>query len=265
MLSTKNWSQNISKGIDGSTTLISSYRFPVLQNTNSKGKLIQSGLVPVDCSDIRKALPSAPSGVYKIYPAGGHGHTAYCDMTMDGGGWTVFQRRMDGSVNFFRWWKEYKNGFGHLKGEHWLGNQILYEITNLGWYELRINLEDFDGKKRFAKYSHFKIGHEAQGYKLMISGYTGNAGDSMALSQGLKFTTYDRDQDSLKKVNCAVLFSGGWWFKDCLVSHLNGFYYRNPVIATKAHGVVWYHWKGYKYSLKSTTMMLRKHSSKKSK
>ncbi|XP_061172007.1 angiopoietin-4-like [Saccostrea echinata] len=142
----------------------------------SEGKLIQSGLVPVDCSDVRKALPSAPSGVYKIYPAGGHGHTAYCDMTMDGGGWTVFQRRMDGSVNFFRTWKEYKDGFGNLKGEHWLGNQVLYEITNLGWYELRIDLEDFDGKRRFAKYSHFKISTESRGYRLAISGYTGNAG-----------------------------------------------------------------------------------------
>lgn len=43
------------------------------------------------------------------------------------------------------------------------GNQILHEITVHELYELRVNLEDFDGNKRFAKYSHFRIGNEADG------------------------------------------------------------------------------------------------------
>lgn len=58
------------------------------------------------------------------------------------------------------------------------GNQILHEITVHELYELRVNLEDFDGNKRFAKYSHFRIGNEADGYRLTLSGYTGNAGKS---------------------------------------------------------------------------------------
>lgn len=33
----------------------------------------------------------------------------------------VFQRREDGSVNFFRGWEAYRDGFGKLTGEHWLG------------------------------------------------------------------------------------------------------------------------------------------------
>ena len=33
----------------------------------------------------------------------------------------MIQRRVDGSVDFYRDWFEYDNGFGHLEGEFWLG------------------------------------------------------------------------------------------------------------------------------------------------
>lgn len=39
----------------------------------------------------------------------------FCDQTTTGGGWTVFQKRLDGSVNFYRGWADNKNGFGNLK------------------------------------------------------------------------------------------------------------------------------------------------------
>ena len=52
----------------------------------------------------------------------------------------------------------------------------MHEITVHGLYELRVNLEDIEGNKRFAKYSHFRIGNEADGYRLTVSGYAGNAG-----------------------------------------------------------------------------------------
>ena len=71
-----------------------------------------------------------------------------------GGGWTVFQRRMDGTVDFFRTWADYLKGFGDLKGEFWLGLNKIHRLTQAS-SRLRVDLEDFEGTKKFALYSHF--------------------------------------------------------------------------------------------------------------
>ncbi|XP_078498160.1 ficolin-1-like isoform X2 [Lissotriton helveticus] len=116
------------------------------------------------------------SGWYTICPEDGKPMTVFCDMDTDGGGWIVFQRRWDGSVDFFRDWKTYKRGFGNQLTEFWLGNDNLHNLTANGNYELRIDLEDFDRIKYFAQYSAFKIGSESEKYKLMYQAFTaGNA------------------------------------------------------------------------------------------
>ena len=53
-------------------------------------------------------------------------------METDGGGWTVVQRRMDGSVDFSRDWFGYENGFGNLNFEFWLGLSKIYRLTKGG-------------------------------------------------------------------------------------------------------------------------------------
>ena len=52
----------------------------------------------------------------------------------------VFQRRQDGSVNFTRSWAEYRDGFGNLTGEFWLGNEYLRQLTGEGRWELLVEL-----------------------------------------------------------------------------------------------------------------------------
>ena len=102
-----------------------------------------------------------------------------CDMTTDGGGWTVFQRRLDGSVDFYRAWESYKNGFGDLNSEFWLGNDNLHRLTASADVMLRVDLEDFDGNITYAEYTTFQVADEADKYRITIGGYNGTAGDSM--------------------------------------------------------------------------------------
>ena len=119
------------------------------------------------------------SGLYTINPDGGKPIQVLCDMTMDGGGWTVFQRRLDGSVDFYLGWESYKNGFGNLNGELWLGNDNLHRLTAVDNVMMRVDLEDFDGNITYAEYKTFKVAGEADKYQLLIGGYNGTAGDSM--------------------------------------------------------------------------------------
>ena len=113
------------------------------------------------------------NGVYTINPDGGKPIPVLCDMTTDGGGWTVFQRRLDGSVDFYRDWKAYKEGFGSLSGEFWLGNDNLHRLTNANDVMLRVDLEDFEGNITYAEYKTFKVADEADKYRLTLGEYSG--------------------------------------------------------------------------------------------
>nr|XP_054763116.1 fibrinogen C domain-containing protein 1-like [Lytechinus pictus] len=135
---------------------------------------------PRDCHDVKLA-GSLRSGRYVVFPDEDFDpFYVFCDMDTDGGGWTipdemVFQRREDGSTNFFRTWIEYHYGFGQLSGEHWLGNSKLHRLTSQRSYELRVDLEDFEGEKSYASYDHFAVEDERDGYRLSLRGFNGTA------------------------------------------------------------------------------------------
>ncbi|KAG9262873.1 microfibril-associated glycoprotein 4-like [Astyanax mexicanus] len=223
---------------------------------------VSQELFPADCSDIY-ANGQTLSGVYSIYPTGDTPVQVYCEMGCEGGPpedakWTVIQRRMDGSVNFYRPWDQYKKGFGNKNGEYWLGLENLYQITRKKKYELRVDLQDFEGGKVYARYSYFSVESETDGYKLNIKGFTnGGAGDSMEQHNGQMFTTFDKDQDINKDINCAKQYLAGWWYNSCHHANPNGVYIWGKDATFFAIGNVWYHWKGYAYGLKFISMKIR--------
>ena len=147
-------------------------------------------------------------------------------METDGGGWTVFQRREDGSVDFYLNWADYVHSFGNASGEYWLGLSKLHQLANGSVStQLRVDLRDKNGIEAYAKYSAFYIGDSTTDYTLHVPGYSahGTAGDSLAYHNLQKFSTKDNDNDQSGS-NCAVQYSGAWWYKNCHHSNLNGLY-----------------------------------------
>ena len=194
------------------------------------------------------------SGVYSIDPDGKGFFDVYCDMRTNGGGWTVFQRRQDGSVDFYRGWNDYKSGFGQLTAEFWLGNDKIHRLTASRASSLRVELEDWNGVRVYAKYGRFNIGDEQAKYRLEVSSYSGTAGgDSLAYHNNMAFTTKDRDHDKYRRANCAVSFTSAWWYNRCQYSNLNGKYLGNK---EDKRGIRWNGFRGT-LSLKFIEMKLR--------
>lgn len=192
-------------------------------------------------------------------------------METDGGGWTVFQRRMDGTQSFFQVGSSsYISGFGDFNGEFWLNLNNIHRLTMLSGINttLRVDLDDFEGNTRFAKYSTFQVLNSATDYQLEVTGYSGDAGDSLATSNSQAFIFASFSLSSIGRL-------GAWWHEANLTetqleflvnrneshfANLNGIYYRAGQYDNRARpdGIFWSSWRGLFYSLKFTEMKLRR-------
>ena len=127
--------------------------------------------VKKNCAELYKSGERI-NGVYTIDPDDSGAFDVFCDQTTAGGGWTVFQKRLDGSVDFSRGWADYKRGFGNLNGEFWLGLDKINRLTK-ATKRLRVDLEDTQGKTAYAEYDMFAVSGERNNYKLSLGTYCG--------------------------------------------------------------------------------------------
>lgn len=101
--------------------------------------------------------------------------------------------------------------------------QLIFTISFFfqGYNELRIDLE-YNGEKYFANYSSFSIDDELSSYKLSVNWSNGTANDSLAYHNGMRFSTFDKDNDDAADKHCSKDNAGGWWYRNCRHANLNG-------------------------------------------
>ncbi|GAA6227783.1 angiopoietin-related protein 5-like [Lates japonicus] len=227
-----------------------------------------------DCTQIKALSPQASSGVYVIQPPRVKTpFKVYCEMMADGG-WMVFQRRSGGAVSFKRKWAAYKNGFGDLTQDHWLGLKNVYSVTKnktKKWI-MRVDLLDHEDVTAFAEYKNFRLENEKAAFKLHVGKYSGNAGDAIrgaypGIDQnGSGFSTIDRDNDGcspcifgdVAQNQCASSEGGGWWYSRCGSASLNGDWHPAGNHIGWASGLHWHTWKSpAPYSVKASRIMIK--------
>jgi len=136
----------------------------------------------------------------------------------------LIQQNLDRSTVFNRSWAEFKVGFNDSRGNYWLGNDLLSQLTRRVRYKLRFDLQSRNNSNwYYAEYSTFIVQPESSNYRLEVSGYSGNTGyDALGYQNGMKFTTFDRDNDQ-SSVNCAASRGGGFWHKGCCWCCVNSY------------------------------------------
>lgn len=195
-----------------------------------KGDGITCNIEFRDCNDVRDANYTQ-SGVYTIYPSEWplSPFEVFCNMTIDGGGWTVFQRRKNGATDFFRDWLSYSSGFGDNEEEFWLGNEKLHYLTKQGTYELRVDFVSSSNAAKYAKYTSFTIDSKENKYRVTdIGTFSGNGYNGMSDVEDQAFSTRDQDNDGTD-YNCAQAHKGGWWYGGYYYDASSPYCHRTPV------------------------------------
>ncbi|XP_046577589.1 fibrinogen-like protein 1 [Haliotis rubra] len=171
-----------------------------------------------DCSEGFNSVHGYTDGVYNIKPlASQTSFPVHC--TMKFGGRTRIAYRSLSSVDFYQNWDGYKNGFGDVTGDHWLGLEKIHLITKPGSYELRAGAVLKNKSRYHQYYEDTRVADETNGYMITFSAVrTPNIqplGDCLSPLNGSSFSTFDRDNDNLPSGSCAVDYQSGWWFNAC--------------------------------------------------
>lgn len=168
----------------------------------------------------------------------------------------IIMKNGKGDVDFNRGWDDYKNGFGSLSGDFWLGLEDVHRLTKLNEYQLRVDIQYYNETWKQANYDNFKIANQTEKYRLTLGSYSQSSTieDGLAYHDEQYFSTPDSDNDNYYD-NCAEFFQTGWWFNRCYNSKLTGKVY--PKETESIQGIIWNIKSGYK-TVKAVLMRLIK-------
>ena len=134
---------------------------------------------------------------------------------------TIQQRTKPGSFGAKNNESTYRQGFGKLKDNYWIGLDKIYNLTRNNPMKLRLYYETTDGSIGVAFYNKFYIGDESSNFALYFDSYShGNAGNSLGNRSEFLFTS--------ERINNTVYYQG-WWHDFRSDSTFNARYYREPV------------------------------------
>ena len=193
---------------------------------------------------MKNVIEVVPSGLYQMVnychttsAFGDSSQLAYCDMSTDGGGWLVIQRRMpNGNINFTRNWQDYEEGFGNPEREFWYGLRNIHCLTHSGKMELRIDMETTDGVAFNWKYQTIQVNGPSSFYSINLGSGNGTMSSNAMSSKGW-FNTYETSHGPSAHSHCARSRGGGWWFHyNCGSVNLNGQH-----DATSSAAKIWWH------------------------
>ncbi|KAH8300031.1 hypothetical protein KR044_008741, partial [Drosophila immigrans] len=153
-------------------------------------------------------------GIHKIKISGIDPIDVLCDSLLAGPGWIVIQQRIGGNQDFNRHWAEYREGFGSLFADFFLGLEKIHRLTTTQRHELYVHLVALNGTIFNARYDDFTISDEANGYTLGLGKFKGTIWDALNYSERRRFSTTDRDADAATS-NCADNYKSGWWYGSC--------------------------------------------------
>ena len=226
---------------------------------SASGEMLAKAVHPPNCQEWRD-FGFDQSGVYYIYHDGKE-IPVYC-MMKEQHGWIAVQQRQVGSVDFYRNWTEYRNGFGDPATDYYLGNELIHQLTFGRQMQIAIMGQDFNDELRILYFDGFYIENEQTGYKLHAGTFSTDSPSPESLAgnwlekDGVSFSTKDNDNDPIADTHCAEYWNTAGWLTNCFTLCFNG-PYSDTESVNDGLGVMWHAWKGWGSSLKHAGMYIR--------
>ncbi|XP_012935342.1 ficolin-1 [Aplysia californica] len=216
---------------------------------DNKERQRQENWGPKDCESVSTARGNQDQ--YKVV-TWSNGKRVPCEGTIDGGRWTIIQRRMNGRIDFDRTWVDYRMGFGDLHGDYWLGLDDMADLTRNGDQELRIDFV-YGGINYVHTYFPFRVAPVQENFRLLLGSYRDDI--FYSFHNGAVFSTKYNDKTSVK---CPFEYNSGWWYTACHRVQLNNVWGETAY----AKMLVWNTTTSFREGVEFVTMKIRRRANK---